>query len=97
MCVMCRLKQRAGMIGCSLFCLQGAVMHLEMLFQVMRNLVDKRVTWVASRYDQMHRQRIFSGTQAPDMQIVNIGYAFQLAQVSFYRRRIDLQRHRIQC
>jgi hypothetical protein len=67
------------MISCTQLNLQGAVMHGVTFFKRQYTLIHEGIARVAVRHYQVDCQRIFGGTQAPNMQVMNVGYTFQLA------------------
>jgi len=67
------------MVRCTQLNLQGAVMDGVTVFKRQDNVIHEGIARVTIGHDQVYCQRIFGGAQAPNMQVMNVCYAFQLA------------------
>ena len=74
-----RYIQRAGVISRTQLNLQGAMLNGVAFFKGHYDFIHEGIARVSGGHDQMNCQRSFGGTQAPNVQIMNVCNPIQLA------------------
>ena len=73
--------------------LQGAVMNCILDFECISDLVHECVSRITLRHYQVNGQCAFCRAEAPDVQIVYIGYTGLAPQIGIDSRDIDVRRY----